>query len=82
MQNVVCYLTKQQTNRKKMNKIELKEKFNKYKLNRIWTYLEPKLKNSIHITPKITNEESIDIGKSKIGGSPDLPKDFEWFEFK
>ena len=65
-----------------MNKIELKEKFNKYKLNRIWTYLEPKLKNSIHITPKITNEESIDIGKSKIGGSPDLPKDFEWFEFK
>ncbi len=65
-----------------MNKIELKEKFSKYKLNRVWTYLEPKLKNSIQITPKITNEESIDIGKSKIGGSPDLPKDFEWFEFK
>lgn len=65
-----------------MNKIELKEKFDQYKLNRVWNYLEPKIKNSIHIIPKVTNEESIDIGKSKIGGSPDLPKDFEWFKFK
>lgn len=65
-----------------MNKIEFEKIFNKYKLNRIWTLLEPKLKNSIHITPNKTKEKLIDLGKSKIGGSPDLPKELDWFEYK
>ncbi len=65
-----------------MNKIELKKAFQKHKLNRIWDLLEPKLKNSIRITPEIANEDDIAIGQSKIGGSPDLPKNIDWFTYR
>ncbi len=64
-----------------MKKTELEQIFKKYKLVRIWDLVEPKLTNSIHIHPKLADEKSINIGASKIGGSPDLPRDIMWFEF-
>ncbi|WCM42671.1 DUF1963 domain-containing protein [Flavobacterium sp. CBA20B-1] len=65
-----------------MNKTELKALFNKNNLQRIWTILEPNLKNSILISPVITEDENIEIGKSKIGGCPDLPNVTSWFEYQ
>lgn len=65
-----------------MNKQQLKELFEKYQLNRVWTFLEPTLKNSIHITPKPTEDALITTGSSKFGGSPDLPENIDWFEYK
>lgn len=36
------------------------------------------IRPTIGIKTKSTSEENIKVGKSKIGGKPDLPKDFEW----
>ena len=36
------------------------------------------IRPTVGINTKSTNDERVKIGKSKIGGKPDLPKDFEW----
>src|SRR5258708_6190680 len=35
-------------------------------------------RNSIRIRTRLLNEESIPIGASKFGGTPDLPPEIEW----
>ncbi len=42
----------------------------------------PLLKSSIRIRTHAVPEENLEIGISKIGGSPDLPKDFDWPEIE
>lgn len=36
------------------------------------------IRPTVGIKTKSTDDEKVKIGKSKIGGKPDLPKDFEW----
>ncbi len=36
------------------------------------------IKPTIGIKTKVTDDKNLQVGKSKIGGKPDLPKDFEW----
>ena len=41
--------------------------------------LKPHIRSSIHIELESTDDSSIAIGSSKMGGLPDLPKDIDWF---
>lgn len=36
------------------------------------------IRPTVGIKTKATNDKNLKVGKSKIGGKPDLPKDFEW----
>lgn len=36
------------------------------------------IRPTVGIKTKPSNDENVKVGKSKIGGKPDLPKDFEW----
>ncbi len=36
------------------------------------------IRPTIGIKTKVTDDKNLQVGKSKIGGKPDLPKDFEW----
>ena len=40
------------------------------------------MKSTIGIRTKSQNDNQIGIGMSKVGGNPDLPKDFEWPKFE
>lgn len=64
-----------------MNKEELKDLFSKHNLASIWHKIEHLIKNSIRIKIERTDDQ-IMLGKSKLGGRPDLPKDINWFEFE
>lgn len=45
--------------------------------------LEASKRNAILINySEDENKEKLPKGSSKIGGKPDLPKDFQWFYFK
>ena len=43
--------------------------------------LEPLKRNAIVINYNEANSEKIPKGSSKIGGKPDLPKDFQWYYY-
>jgi uncharacterized protein YwqG len=43
--------------------------------------LEPLKRNAIVINYSEENREKIPKGSSKIGGKPDLPKDFQWYYY-
>lgn len=43
--------------------------------------LEPSKRNAIVINYSEENNEKIPKGSSKIGGKPDLPKDFQWYYY-
>jgi uncharacterized protein YwqG len=62
-----------------MNKFDLKEKFEEFKIGSFYNIIEPTLKNAIRIKLNPVSENKIDIGKSKIGGKPDLPLNQKWF---
>lgn len=64
-----------------MDKIKIKELFEENHISNIWEKIESKVKNSIKISLNKVDESEILIGESKIGGSPDLPKNIDWFQF-
>ncbi len=66
----------------RLGKEGFKALYHKHGLHRLWSFLELHVKNSIRILPKKEEEGLIGIGESKFGGSPDLPKDVDWFERK
>ncbi len=53
----------------------------KIKKNSIRVALNKMNKNSIRVTYDSDTKAEFPIGCSKIGGKPDLPKDFKWFYF-
>jgi len=61
---------------------ELEEKFKEHNLSKLFGYLKKYAKNSIKVELNATTEDEIEIGKSKIGGKPDLPKNTQWFHNK
>ena len=61
---------------------ELEKKFNDYDLGNLFDYLKKYSKNSIKIELNQTTDNKIEIGKSKIGGKPDLPQNIKWFQSK
>ncbi len=62
-----------------LNSTELKDKFIKLGLGEHWDKFEPLLRNEIRIMTSNSDSENLDLGQSKIGGQPDLPKSIEWF---
>lgn len=69
---------------KQIGIINSKEKietfFNQFNLAKHWNKFKPKIKSEINI--EIFENSSIELGKSKFGGVPDLPKNVEWFKEK
>jgi len=63
-----------------LTRIELKNKFEKLGLGESWDEFESMLRNEIRLITSISNTESIELGQSKIGGQPDLPKGVDWFK--
>lgn len=64
-----------------MNKQELENLFHKKGLTRIWGLIDSKIKNGITISHKKAKESTLKLGQSKLGGTPDLPKNINWFNF-
>ncbi len=56
--------------------------FEKNGLARTFPLIEPLIKNCIQLSLKKTDENTLSIGQSKIGGLPDLPKSEKWFTWK
>ena len=69
---------KMSTKNLRKSKEELESSFEKLGLSKYWKVLEPEIRDEIKILtiPK----EKIDLGKSKFGGAPDLPKNVDWFK--
>lgn len=61
---------------------ELEEKFNEHDLGKLFDYLKKYARNSIKVELNPTTDDEIEIGKSKMGGKPDLPKSIQWFQNK
>ncbi|WP_186438499.1 YwqG family protein [Cohnella terricola] len=57
---------------------DIKELFTDSGLGGYWDLFKPLIEPGIVLTPVPTEEHNIEIGKSKIGGSPDLPASFSW----
>jgi len=57
---------------------QLNHLLSKYNLSKFSKKLYKFLKWKIRLKPIIAEDKAIPIGKSKIGGHPDLPKDFKW----
>jgi uncharacterized protein YwqG len=62
-----------------MNKNNLIKKINNSILSPYKEKIIELIKPSISLNSVKTNEEDIQIGQSKLGGLPHLPKDWEWF---
>ncbi|QSW91007.1 DUF1963 domain-containing protein [Flavobacterium endoglycinae] len=65
-----------------MDAKEIKELFNRNGLSKFWNIAKSKIKNAINIHLQKEDENNLHIGRSKIGGCPDLPKEIEWFKSK
>jgi len=61
-----------------MNIDELKNKLETNGLGKYFDKLQPLLRNSIRLYQKVTDENEIGIGETKIGGRPDLPPTIAW----
>jgi uncharacterized protein YwqG len=60
------------------NKDELRALIHKHNLNRLEEQIVALAKPSVAIQRTAANDDSLPIGASKLGGSPDLPPGFEW----
>lgn len=58
---------------------DLKLQYEKHQLHHYFDEMKKYARNAIKINLEAMNDEDIDIGSSKIGGLPDLPKDIDWF---
>lgn len=61
---------------------ELKVKFENLGLGEYWVKFEPLLRNEIRIIISRSDTVNQILGKSKVGGQPDLPKEINWFREK
>src|SRR5262245_4251557 len=60
------------------NETDLRAQIHAFKLNRLEEKIVSLAKPSIAIHRTPTNDETLPIGASKLGGSPDLPTGFQW----
>ncbi len=65
-----------------MTKQELKTLFEKHNVKTKWNLVEPFVRNSIRIHTTLADDQQMNLGQSKIGGLPDLPKSVNWFEWE
>lgn len=72
--------TKNFRNSKRNSKAEFKSLFEKFGLSKYWKVFEPELRDEIRISA--VPKDKIYLGKSKFGGTPDLPKNVDWFKEK
>ncbi|MBI3220751.1 MAG: DUF1963 domain-containing protein [Bacteroidetes bacterium] len=57
-----------------------RQKFQEAGLSQHWQKFEPLLRSEIAIKPENAVDTEINVGQSKIGGQPDLPKNQTWFK--
>jgi uncharacterized protein YwqG len=57
---------------------ELKIKLDTNGLSKYFDALKPHARNTIRLYQKVSTENEISIGQTKIGGKPDLPKNIHW----
>lgn len=62
-----------------ISKTTMKSLFKNFNLINHWPNFEPIIKDDIRILTKLTSEDNIKVGQSKIGGLPDLPDSINWF---
>lgn len=65
-----------------LSKEMMKALFSSSGLGKYWAVFEPRLREEISIITRPINETLLPIGRSKIGGLPDLPKGVAWFKEK
>lgn len=61
-----------------MNVEDLKIKLDTNGLGKYFDKLQPFLRNTVRLYQKESDEETIAVGQTKIGGRPDLPKELGW----
>lgn len=61
-----------------MTKEELIERLQSHGLDKYHNEIEPHLRNTVRLYLDLVEEDEIPIGKSKVGGKPDLPDTVEW----
>lgn len=57
---------------------DIKPLLNESGLGLYWDVLKPYFEPGVFLTPELVDEETIAIGRSKIGGKPDVPPSFTW----
>ncbi|HMR91366.1 MAG TPA: YwqG family protein [Chitinophagaceae bacterium] len=57
----------------------LKRKIDEAGLSQHWDFLKAYMKHEVLVEAKTEDESAMPVGKSKMGGLPDLPKGVEWF---
>lgn len=62
----------------RMNKQALKNKLQEHGLEKYFDKLDSVVRNTIRLNQTPIAEDKIKIGQTKIGGLPDLPKNFAW----
>ena len=65
-----------------MNKADLQAAFQAAGLARLTKDIDALAKSSIRLTTTPINETTLELGVSKLGGTPDIPADFLWPEWK
>lgn len=60
------------------NEADLRAQIHKFKLNRLEEQIVALAKPSVSIQRTPANDDTLPIGASKLGGSPDLPPGFQW----
>lgn len=78
--NQVFQDTFHRTNKTPRTESFFKDRFQKSGLSSHWNFFKSHLKPEILAQLQPVNEKDIEIGQSKIGGQPDLPRNIEWFK--
>lgn len=61
-----------------VTKQEFEEAFDREGLSKKWKYFEKQLQPEVRLKLQYTPDDYIELGRSKIGGKPDLPKSVRW----